>query len=109
MPKSATVDQVKDQFRKLALKYHPDVKPDSYQGIDMQKVRDMKRDFYDRFLLIKEAYDCLQNSETKQRYDEYIQNTQQRRETIDMKREMEIERIRYEIYRKAEIEKQNRV
>jgi curved DNA-binding protein CbpA len=58
VPRNATLDQVKDQFRRLALKCHPDLvsKPP------------------EEFLMIKEAYEVLHNKESKLRYDNFIGN-----------------------------------
>ena len=44
--KSATEDEIKKAYRKLAMKYHPDRNPDS-------------KDAEDKFKEVKEAYDCL--------------------------------------------------
>ncbi|KAE9585993.1 hypothetical protein Lal_00009921 [Lupinus albus] len=52
---SATVDQIKRAYRKLALKYHPDVnKEDKAQ---------------EKFMRIKHAYNTLLNSSSRRKYD----------------------------------------
>ncbi|KAG4972386.1 DnaJ subfamily B member 9 [Glycine soja] len=52
---SATVDQIKKAYRKLALKYHPDVnKEDKAQ---------------EKFMRIKHAYNTLLNSRSRKKYD----------------------------------------
>ncbi|XP_061337923.1 uncharacterized protein LOC133284829 isoform X1 [Gastrolobium bilobum] len=52
---SATVDEIKKAYRKLALKYHPDVnKQDKAQ---------------EKFMRIKHAYNTLLNSSSRKKYD----------------------------------------
>ncbi|KAL2332152.1 hypothetical protein Fmac_019733 [Flemingia macrophylla] len=52
---SATVDEIKKAYRKLALKYHPDVnKEDKAQ---------------EKFMRIKHAYNTLLNSSSRKKYD----------------------------------------
>ncbi|XP_027342286.1 dnaJ homolog subfamily B member 8 isoform X2 [Abrus precatorius] len=52
---SATVDEIKKAYRKLALKYHPDVnKEDKAQ---------------EKFMRIKHAYNTLVNSSSRKKYD----------------------------------------
>ncbi|KAK7272053.1 hypothetical protein RJT34_28423 [Clitoria ternatea] len=52
---SATVDEIKKAYRKLALKYHPDVnKEDKAQ---------------EKFMRIKHAYNSLLNSSSRKKYD----------------------------------------
>ncbi|XP_057451659.1 uncharacterized protein LOC130743428 isoform X2 [Lotus japonicus] len=52
---SATVDEIKKAYRKLALKYHPDVnKEDKAQ---------------EKFMRIKHAYNTLLNSSSRRKYD----------------------------------------
>ncbi|GAA0168717.1 chaperone [Lithospermum erythrorhizon] len=52
---SATPNEIKRAYRKLALKYHPDVNKEA--------------DAQERFMRIKHAYNTLLNSKTKQSYD----------------------------------------
>ena len=56
--KSATADQIKSAYRKLAVKYHPDKNPDD-KGAE------------DKFKEASEAYHVLSNSERKQNYDNF--------------------------------------
>ena len=56
--KSATEKEIKDAYRKLAIKYHPD----RNQG---DKVAE------DKFKEAAEAYDVLGTAEKKQRYDQF--------------------------------------
>ena len=72
LSRSANMDQIKDQFRKMAFKYHPDKKT-SREGMSLQEL-EHERDLNEKFILIKEAYEVLHNPETKKRYDSYIGN-----------------------------------
>ena len=54
--RSASADEVKTAFRRLARKYHPDVNPDD---------RSAER----RFKAINEAYEVLRDAETRRKYD----------------------------------------
>jgi curved DNA-binding protein len=56
--KSATIDDIKKAYRKLALKYHPDRNPGS-------------KDAEDKFKNISEAYAVLSNAEKRQEYDNF--------------------------------------
>ncbi|HTO16915.1 MAG TPA: molecular chaperone DnaJ [Edaphocola sp.] len=56
--KSASADEVKKAYRKLALKYHPDRNPDDNEAEE-------------KFKEAAEAYDVLSNDEKKARYDRF--------------------------------------
>ncbi len=56
--KSATSDQIKSAYRKLAVKYHPDKNPDDKSAEE-------------KFKEASEAYHVLSNSERKQSYDNF--------------------------------------
>ena len=56
--KSASPDQIKSAYRKLAVKYHPDKNPDDKTAED-------------KFKEASEAYHVLSNSERKQSYDNF--------------------------------------
>jgi len=56
--KTATVDDIKKAYRKLALKYHPDRNPGS-------------KDAEDKFKNISEAYAVLSDTEKRQEYDNF--------------------------------------
>jgi curved DNA-binding protein len=62
--KTATAEEIKKQFRKLALKYHPDRNPNNKQAET-------------RFKEISEAYEVLSDAEKRQKYDKYGQYWQQ--------------------------------
>jgi len=62
--RKATADQIKKQYRKLAVKYHPDKNPDNKAAED-------------RFKEISEAYEVLGNVEKRKKYDDLGSNWKQ--------------------------------
>lgn len=56
--RSASFDEIKRQYRKLALEYHPDRNPDAAAG--------------EQFRVITEAYECLSNPEKRAVYDKTL-------------------------------------
>lgn len=56
--KSASTDEVKKAYRKLARKYHPDVNPNN-------------KDAEQKFIQINEAHEVLSDSEKRKKYDKY--------------------------------------
>lgn len=56
--KSANIDEIKSNYRKLALKYHPDKNPDNPEAENM-------------FKEAAEAYEVLSNEDKRARYDRY--------------------------------------
>lgn len=56
--KTASEDEIKKSYRKLAMKYHPDRNPDSKESEE-------------KFKEVKEAYEMLTNPEKREAYDRY--------------------------------------
>ena len=56
--KSASPDEIKKAYRKVAMKYHPDRNPDN-------------KDAEDKFKEAAEAYSILSDSDKKARYDQF--------------------------------------
>lgn len=58
VPKTATEDELKKAYRKLARKYHPDLNPDNKEEAE----RNIKE--------VNEAYEVLSNAEKRSQYDQ---------------------------------------
>ena len=58
VPPNATEKDIKQAYRKLARKYHPDVNPNDKTAED-------------KFKLINEAYEVISNPEKRKKYDQY--------------------------------------
>lgn len=56
--KSASAEEIKKSYRKLAIQYHPDKNPDNKEAEE-------------KFKEAAEAYEVLSNPEKRQRYDQY--------------------------------------
>ena len=65
---NATVEEIKNAYRKLAKQYHPDSHPGD-------------RKCEERFQSINEAYSILSNPEKKKAYDQAFRKTKANRET----------------------------
>lgn len=61
--KSATADEIKKKYKKLAVKYHPD----KQQGKSEQE----KKDAEEKFKEINEAYSILSDKDKRQQYDTF--------------------------------------
>lgn len=59
--KTATTDEIKAAYRKLALKYHPDRNPDNKEAEN-------------KFKEAAEAYEILSNADKRKKYDQYGHN-----------------------------------
>ncbi|MDR3565208.1 MAG: molecular chaperone DnaJ [Negativicutes bacterium] len=59
VPKTATEDEIKKAFRKMARKYHPDVN------------RDNPKESEEKFKEVNEAYEILSSPERRQQYDQF--------------------------------------
>src|SRR4051794_10767051 len=64
VPKTATADEIRSAFRKLARKYHPDVAKD-------------KKEAEEKFKQINEAYEVLSDPEKRNKYDQLGANWNQ--------------------------------
>src|SRR5579862_1860688 len=62
--KSASQDEIKKAYRKLAMQYHPDRNPGNKEAED-------------KFKEAAEAYDVLSNAEKRKRYDQFGHDTYQ--------------------------------
>jgi len=60
VPRSASVDQIKKAYRKLALKWHPD----RHKGADAAKAEET-------FKRVSEAYEVLSDPEKRKKYDRF--------------------------------------
>ena len=58
VPKTASEDEIKKAYRKLARQYHPDLHPDD-------------KDCAEKFKEVNEAYEVLSDSSKKARYDQF--------------------------------------
>ena len=56
--KTATPDEIKKAYRKMAIKYHPDKNPGDKEAEE-------------KFKEAAEAYDVLSNEEKRQKYDQF--------------------------------------
>lgn len=56
--KSASAEEIKKAYRKIAIKYHPDKNPDNKEAEE-------------KFKEAAEAYDVLSNAEKRQKYDQF--------------------------------------
>ena len=65
VPKTASEEEIKKVYRKLAMKYHPD--RNSGENV---------KEFEEKFKEVKEAYECLSDSEKRSMYDKFGHNFQ---------------------------------
>ncbi|MGQ9864073.1 MAG: DnaJ domain-containing protein [Bacteroidia bacterium] len=64
VPKTASQEEIKKAYRRLARKYHPDLNPGNKAAEE-------------KFKEIQEAYEVLSNPQTRQKYDQLGQNWKQ--------------------------------
>ena len=57
IPKTASKDEIRKAYKKLARKYHPDVNPGNHEAEE-------------KFKAISEAYEVLGNDEKRKKYDQ---------------------------------------
>jgi len=60
LPIGATLEQIENNFRKMAMKYHPDLHSDDPHAAS-------------KFKEVAEAYEVLSNRIKRRKYDEFIQ------------------------------------
>lgn len=60
LTKTASQDEIKKAYRKLARKYHPDLHPSA-----------IKSEMEEKFKELNEAYEVLRDEETRKKYDQY--------------------------------------
>ena len=63
VPKSASADEIKKAYRKMAIKYHPDRQTDKSEA--------EKKAAEEKFKEAAEAYDVLSDAEKRQKYDQF--------------------------------------
>ena len=84
IPENASEDDIKREYRKLAMEYHPDRNPEN-------------REAEERFKKIGEAYEILGNKEKRRKYDEKRKKdknlSQEKRERGKTKSEKEFKRV----------------
>ena len=59
VPRTATADEIRKAYRRLAMQYHPDRNPDNKQEAET------------RFKELSEAYEILSDEDKRRRYDQY--------------------------------------